>query len=171
MPFFAVLWPVEMEGALMTHDFRLEGRPLPLTLATPFERFYRSSVRHIGGSRIRARDLRGAYLTWATLNGEPTLTFSAIRQQMELAGHRRIQSNGVHYGDAGFATSYPDIADNLPNPFRGSAQAAPTSSSQLLSKLDAVLAALLDLRHAIVADGDRESPAEAAQRVLGLFDR
>lgn len=155
----------------MTTDFRPEGRLIPLTLASSFERFYRSSVRHIGGSRIRARDLRSAYLAWATLNDESPLTFSAIRQQMELAGHRRIQSNGVHYGDAGFATSYPDIADNLPNPFRGSVQVPATGSSPLLSKLDTALAALLDLRHAIVADGDRANPAEAAQRVLGLFDR
>lgn len=155
----------------MTHDFRPEGPLLPLTLATPFERFYRSSVRHIVGSRIRARDLRDAYLAWSTSNGEPPLTFSAIRQQMELAGHRRIQSNGVHYGDAGFATSYPDIADNLPNPFRGPVQVAATGSSLLLSKLDTALAALLDLRHAIVADGDRANPAEAAQRVLALFNR
>jgi hypothetical protein len=155
----------------MPLDFRLEGRPLPTTLATSFERFYRSSVRHIGGSRIRARDLRDAYHAWAAPSGEPTMTFSAIRQQMELAGHRRIQSNGVHYVDAGVATTYPDVADNLPNPFRGSAQVVATGSNHLLSKLDTALSALLDLRHAIVADGDRANPAEAAQRVLGLFDR
>ncbi|WP_206757932.1 hypothetical protein [Sphingomonas sp. CFBP 13728] len=155
----------------MSHDFPLEGRPLPLTLASSFERFYRSSVRNVGGARIRARDLSDAYHAWASLNGEPTMTFSALRRQMELAGHRRIQSNGVHYIDAGLATLYPDIADNLPNPFRGTAQPVAAGSSALLVKLDVALAALLDLRHAIVADGERANPAEAAQRILGLFDR
>ncbi|QCB42285.1 hypothetical protein E5673_08605 [Sphingomonas sp. PAMC26645] len=167
-----MLWLAKMEGAHMSYDLRMEGRPLPITLASPFERFYRSSVRHVGGSRIRARELWDSYHAWARLNDEPTMTFSALRQQMELAGHRRIQSNGVRYVDAGFAASYPDIADNLPNPFRGSPQSTTTTdASPLLSKLDAALAALLDLRHAIIANGDRANPAEAAQRVLGLFER
>jgi len=161
----------------MTTLFPMEGRALPIVLLPHFEQYYRAGLRRVIGGRLRAREVYEAYHAWAANTGAPSLTFSALRQQFEIVGHRRVQSNGIHYVDMAFAASVPDVADTLPDPFRGSAALGSTTtvepdpSAELLAKVDVALAALLELRRAIEAAAGRPAPHEAAQRVLGLLDR
>lgn len=153
-------------------SFQLEGAILPVRIPLHFERFYRASLRRVVGSRLRSVHLRDAYLAWAAANGAPSMSFGELRRALEGVGHRRLQSNGVHYADLIMASEVPDLADTLPVMASGvMGTARPADQQTILSKVDAVLASLLDLRRAIVADAERGAPVQAAQRILGLFDQ
>lgn len=160
---------------MLPTPFRPEGSPLPVAIPHAFERFYRESLRRISGSRVRSKAVHEAYNAWATERGERQLTFSALRALMETVGHRRIQSNGVSYLDVGLAADFPTVPDNLQvaagGLVRAPADDATGAEGELVARVDVVLSALLDLRHALVAKRDRLDPAAAAGRLLGLFDR
>lgn len=51
------------------------------------------------GQRIKAIDLRGAYLAWAEAKGRGSLSARTIAHLMDRRGHRRLRSNGVRYLD------------------------------------------------------------------------
>lgn len=161
----------------MLNGFRPEGCFLPVTLPSAFETFYRDKLRRIAGSRMRSRALFEEYATWADANDQLTITYSTLKRLMETIGHRRIQSNGVHYEAVALASDFPDVTDTLPNPFRGAVLDfdlkghRKIESAPLISKVDAALAALLDLRRAIETADDQAAPHVAAQRALGLFDQ
>lgn len=149
-----------------------EGAVLPLLLPSHFEAFYRGNLRQVRGARIRARDLMIAYDRWATANAGPRITFAAMKRLMANVGHRRVQSNGIHYDDLALACDVPDVSDTLPSPFRGVLAMAPEPCvpeelpEPLLAKVDAALAALLDLRRALLSASDRQDPATAAARIV-----
>ncbi len=159
---------------MLPTPFRPEGSALPVKLPNGFERFYRGNLRRVNGSRLRSAKIHEVYSTWASEHGEASLTYSALRKLMEAVGHRRIQSNGVSYLDVGFASDFPTIGDALTLAPGGLiVGTAPTSDAdaQLIARVDAALAALLELRHDLIARGERQDPAAAAGRILGLFDR
>lgn len=158
--------------------FRQEATTLPVMIPNAFERFYRETLRRVVGSRIKSRALGEAYDAWAAKSGEGKITFARMRQLMELVGHRRIQSNGISYVDVGFAADFPGVGDTL-EVAPGGLVSRPTQPRSVegvvdvdtLGLVDAALASLLDLRRHLVARAEREHPARAAERVLGLFDR
>lgn len=156
----------------MSTLFPMEGRSLPTMLPPHFEAFYRLNLRTVIGSRIRARDLMERYTVWATASVQPAMTFSDMRHAMEVVGHRRITSNGIHYGDIGLADAFPDVADTLPNPFRGRLLASTTHAdadpASLLPLVDAALTSLLDLRRAVSKMAEPSEPHLAAIAALGL---
>ncbi len=156
---------------MLPAPFQPEGAILPVRIPLHFEQFYRESLRRVVGSRVRSVELRDAYLAWAAANGAPSMSFGELRRAVEGVGHRRLQSNGVHYADLIMATDVPDLTDTLP-PMPSGVIGATRAADQptILSKVDAVLASLLELRRTIVANSERAAPVEAAQRILGLFD-
>lgn len=157
---------------MLPAPFQLEGAILPVRIPLHFERFYRATLRRVIGSRIRSVELRDTYLAWAAANGAPSMSFGELRLALEGVGHRRVQSNGVHYADLVLARDVPSLSDTLPAMASGIAVAARAADpGTILSKVDAALASLLDLRRAIVADAERDAPVETAQRILGLFDQ
>lgn len=64
-----------------------------------FAEFYRECLRPMIGQRIKATDLRGAYLAWAEAKGRGSLSARKIAYLMDRRGHRRLRSNGVRYLD------------------------------------------------------------------------
>ncbi len=156
---------------MLPAPFQREGAILPTRIPLHFERFYRATLRRVVGSRIRSVELRDAYMAWAAANGAPSMSFVELRRAVEGIGHRRIQSNGVRYADLIMAVDVPELADTLPALVSGVAGAGRTADqTDMVARVDAALASLLDLRRSLVASSDRQAPAEAAQRILGLFD-
>lgn len=64
-----------------------------------FSEFYREKLRPMIGQRIKASDLRNAYLDWAAKKGRGSLSAVAIARLMEKRGHTRRRSNGVRFLD------------------------------------------------------------------------
>ena len=64
-----------------------------------FAEFYRENLRPMIGQRIRATELRNAYMAWAEAKGRGSLSARAIAQLMDRRGHGRLRSNGVRYLD------------------------------------------------------------------------
>lgn len=64
-----------------------------------FAEFYRECLRPMIGRRVKASDLREAYLAWAVAKSRGSLSAKAIAAFMARHGHERIRSNGVRYLD------------------------------------------------------------------------
>lgn len=77
-----------------------------------FAEFYRESLRPMIGQRIKASDLRAAYLTWAEAKGRGSLSAKAIALLMDRRGHGRIRSNGVRYLDIELCSAGSDVSSN-----------------------------------------------------------
>ncbi|MEZ0495978.1 hypothetical protein [Sphingomonas sp. IW22] len=152
--------------------FQVESATLPIALPPGFERFYRAQLRRVVGSRLSSRAIFEAYASWAASAGEPGITFSKLRKMMALLGHRHIQSNGVHYADVGFSSDFPDVPDSLRTGLGGVVGGATAfaSADALLQRVDALLAALLELRHEVIAGRDARDPVAAARRTLRLAE-
>jgi len=154
---------------MLPAPFHVEGATLPHAINADFERFYRAHLRRVTGARIRSTSLRDAYLRWAAQENAVSLTFNQISRFMEIIGHRRMRSNGVQVLDLAYASDFPNLADNLQ--LAPQLTASDHSAGPLVERVDRALAALLDLRVALIAADERRTPHEAAQRVLGLFDQ
>ena len=163
-----------MEAAPQNSLFPLEAAALPFALPPHFEQFYRSHVRFVSGVRVRSSELHRRYVEWAKASGAPAVSLATQRDCMEAIGHRRITSNGVHYLDAAYAEAVPTIGDTLRLPLLVRPQREQRRDDRatvaLLTKVDAALASLLDLRTAIVATRERVAPHIAARMALGLGD-
>jgi hypothetical protein len=154
----------------------MEGQPFPLALSARFEAYYRARLRRVIGAKVRSSDLLTDYQKWADANHAANMTYRELRSMMEAVGHSRSNSNGINYRDVALIEDAPGVPDTLGEDVanRLSIASAPrqqAAPSPLVAKVDAALSALLDLRTALTAADDAKRPHEAAQRVLGLFDR
>ncbi|HXH15661.1 MAG TPA: hypothetical protein VNJ10_05970 [Sphingomonas sp.] len=133
-------------------------------------------MRRVIGAKVRSSVLRDDYQAWADTSHAASMTYRELRAMMEAVGHSRTKSNGINYRDVALIEDAPDVPDTLGDDVatRMSIARAPreqANPSPLVAKVDAALSALLDLRAALTAADDAKRPHEAAQRVLGLFDR
>lgn len=158
---------------MLIAPFQPEGATLPEPLPLSFERFYRSDLRKILGSRIRSSDLMMAYQSWSLTNGQCSMNYMMLARCMAATGHRKVTSNGVHYVDVGFARDHADVADALPSPFVGSLPPVVSRRNRrrqpdLIAKVDAALLDLLEIRKALSALAEPSQPHLAVQFTLGL---
>ena len=162
-----------MEAPSNQAGFLMERQSLPYHLPSHFETFYRTNLRFVPGSRVRSSELHERYMRWAMQHGAASVSLTLQREFMEVIGHRRVRSDGMHFDDAGYAEAHPDVADTLRLPLyrRPDLPRDSRATAALLHKVDAALASLLDLRRAIVAARETVAPHVAAQLALGLIDQ
>jgi len=155
----------------------MEGQPFPMALSARFEAYYRARLRRVIGSTVQSSALRDDYLAWAKANQLGGMTYRELRVMLEAVGHTRTKSNGINYRDIALIDDAPGVPDTLGEHIASRASGASaaardhSASAHLVAKVDAALSALLDLRAALTTVEDAKRPHEAAQRVLGLFDR
>lgn len=128
--------------------FQMESDPFQPWVSPDFERFYRSTLRRVVGSRLPATILAESYCAWARLEGVGPIDARTLSAYMMRAGHSRLRSNGMQYLDVAFAVHHPGLPDTLalasPRQRLGDVQA-----DALMTRLDAMIGDLRRIRAAL----------------------
>ncbi|KEQ52150.1 hypothetical protein [Sphingobium chlorophenolicum] len=71
-------------------------------LEMSFGEFYSQTLVADIGSRLRPREIRDAYLSWALSSGGSYLSYRALVSLMDKRGHHRIFNDGAQYLNVAF---------------------------------------------------------------------
>lgn len=109
-----------------------------------FTEFYRDSVMIDAGARVSSRQLRAAYLAWASATGAARLSYPEQRRAMMRLGHEHVRSDGSYFRGAALIAPAPSLALPAPRDRQEALQRA-----QLRRTIDGLLSELTTLRAAL----------------------
>lgn len=110
-----------------------------------FAEFYRDSVRIEVGARLSSRQLRDAYLTWASATGADRMSYPAQRRAMQRLGHEHVRSDGSYFRGAALVAAPPSLSLPPPRDRQEALQRA-----HLRRTIDGMMADLTALRAALL---------------------